>query len=1341
MGQPFIFYNYIISSTTQLPSGTEFVSATANEDGDRLTVVLSNPASITNANGWSIETIGGAVPELTYVSGSNSDTFTFSSYPIIGGDSVPLINYNSAIGNVSDLGNVVNQNITNNSKKPIPPYEYPIPTVPSTFALLQSGATLFNITGASALTSLLTGGTISGATLSGAAASGPVVIKLANTHYSGSFTFPAVSNPNWIYVVSENYDSLPQQGTRTQSGDRANMPLFYAADNGGSYNFHFATLHMAYGAQKYRFIGLSATYPLTSDEGLGVFAAGKASASFTGNFSSDADIPKDIIIDRCEIYGRDGAGYTDRKGVNFDVEGGAIIDSRIIGFAGNSSDDPMGIMVTFAGKNLVFDNLEVTASAENIIFGGTDGYRDVHDNIVIRRCWLHKPRHWFGVDPSYDGYPRTIKNLLEFKKASKVLVEDCVFEDVGESDSSQSLTAIVCTVRNQSSTDTGAIVEHVEIKNSLVRRCGMLLSIIGEDNNYPSLETNHLYMHDVLYYNQNYYYQYGHPNVYPAIRISQYYTGRMYKNFRFEHNTVATAPEGTGYSFGNFLNLVGPNSGTTGVLPGLVVKNNIFDGYPALSPREAITVTYPGNGWPASVGIPLMSSGIYECNNNLAFGEDSTERARYPSGNFFETSHATAGFANYSGATSPIDFKLISGNYRAGQASGATDGTDLGANIDYIDSVYLNVMSGIYVIPSMQSATLSSGGDKLSVQFSRNVNITNSSGWSLEFDNLASRSLTYSSGNGSDTIVFDLLANSVSGESRAPVGATCVVNYNANVGNVPYLSSIVSGVVTNNSTIIPDPDLPQNLPNTLYPTGWSGTATYTPFGMAALNALTSATGGLQPGNIVQLSGTYSGIWTIDASCKGTANNPIIFRGINHSSLPVHGVRLPSGLAETGLPTLTRVPFQASSYTLQINKGSGVAGASHLRFIGLKFHSSGTYNNLGNIIHIGGLNDSRDTSELPVGIGFNHCMITCSDGIEVEEAMRFDATNSWIVDSRFTNLDAGGNDGSTAIRFYVGSGMIFKNLYIQSESAAIFLGGNEQNRVDDVYISNIYNTRPLSWNDGNGIQKAGLLETKAGLRILIENCYTENAMWQQGGFAALTIKSEATKTGTYKSTRHLTARNIEINNCLMGAYPHVAGSSNTGHYGGNSDMLFENINAYNISGYAFQVVAHKTSGLISTVPSDTYDGQIYKFNRLTVRHNTLHSVLNQGLFVGGITGGGTPSSHHVFDNNILFGAYTVNNGQEGAWAFNWGWSGNYQARKNVFIARTANMYDTDVSPVPLGTLSGNAFPANASVVMFESTGTNDYRLASGSPYRNQATDGTDIGCNVGALDIILSGVIE
>lgn len=625
---------------------------------------------------------------------------------------------------------------------------------------------------------------------------------------------------------------------------------------------------------------------------------------------------------------------------------------------------------------------------------------------------------------------------------------------------------------------------------------------------------------------------------------------------------------------------------------------------------------------------------------------------------------------------------------------------------------------------SIESATINSAGDTLTVVLTGTDTITDATGWSVVFNNSAERVLTYSSGTGTDTFVFAISANpdytaEGTDNDAAPVGTVCTLNYDADTGNVGTLEDVGGFEVTNNSTAHPEPDLPGNLPDTTLPTGWDGTADYTPADMAALNALTddgSINGTAEDWTIVELDGTYTGQWVIDAAVEY-----VIFRCADHALLPAHGTRI-TGSDEANLATITRTVSATGHYTLVVEKGSSTHGARHIRFVGLKIEATGTYASLINVISIGQINATTDTTECPQGIGFNHCLIHCADATEVQEAMRIDATDSYVVDSRFTNLDAGGNDGSTGIRFYVGARLVFDNLFIESESAAVFVGGNETNRCEDIYIGNIQSTRPEEWDDANGIQKAPGIEIKTCLRGLIENVYVENGTWMQGGFGAITVKAgEPSGSVVDKWARHVTVRNCDISNCVVGIIVHESGSSGSGQ-GPNWDMLVENC------------VVRGTTGSHSAyiIPSDQGEAANGDLDRVIFRHNSF----DKSTFCSLTTAG----KYFIFKDNITtnFAGNAVGTGGVCLEAI---WDSTYDFQYNCLPGGFVSQYDNYGSIT--GVLDNNLFPADSSTVGYSThppTELSHLEITDGV-CNNAGSDGTDIGADIAGLVTIMSGVVE
>lgn len=627
---------------------------------------------------------------------------------------------------------------------------------------------------------------------------------------------------------------------------------------------------------------------------------------------------------------------------------------------------------------------------------------------------------------------------------------------------------------------------------------------------------------------------------------------------------------------------------------------------------------------------------------------------------------------------------------------------------------------------TVESATINSAGDTLTVVLSVNDTITDATGFSLTFDNQAERTLTYSSGSGTDTIVFAISANpdytsAGTDNDAAPAGTDCTFSYDADIGNVGILEDVGGFTVTNNSTAHPEPDLPGNLPDTTLPTGWDGVADHTPADMAALNELTDGdgSGDVQPGDIVELSGTYTGRWTFATNIDGTTEAPIIFRTSGYSGLPAYGTRIADD--EDSLATVTYAAAYATDFPLlDMQKGSGTHGASNLRFIGIKFIMTwpGVPNDIPNIINLGQDGNRTDTSEVPDGIGFNHCWITCDDDTEVREALRMDAINSFFVDGRITNMHAGSTDGSTGMRTYLSRGLVFHNNYVEAESAAAFLGDNNTGRCEDVVISDNQMTRPTDWP--HIFQKSPGVEAKTGLRVWIKNNCIENGTWGPDAFGAITIKAgEPTVPVVDKYTRHVTAEYNDIYNCRLGFSLNERGSGGTGQ-GPCMDILVEN-NTVRGSLSSFAAIIN---------PGGTDDGT---FDRIIIRHNSFDKQV--------FSSGTTPARYLIFDSNIL-AAYGANNLGYGAVALNAIWGSTYDFQYNAFTDAVLSQYDG--YGTQLGVIDNNVnFGNNSSTLGYSTyppTTLADLAIT-GGVCNNAGSDGSDIGADIAGLITIMSGVKE
>lgn len=561
------------------------------------------------------------------------------------------------------------------SWEPTAPTEYAVPAFS-----LPSG-TVHSPADSAELTTLLGGGDIG----TGVLVAGDVISLDHTQTYSGNFWFPDLGGSAWTYVLSDAYASLPAVGTRATSADSANMAMLQGLTTGAGSLFQFPAINIVHGASKYRFVGIKSTPPDSSDTTLGVFQTGYNGASNT-NFATDVnDLPEDIIIDRCYMYGRDATGKPDRYGVIWNVRGGAIIDSTIIDWATESGAESNAIFSHSGGGVYLIDNNELTAAGENIIFGGTDsGMSDPnpHD-VVIRKNWIHKKASWFPSDPSFDGYDRIIKNLLEFKKCKRAKVYGNIFEDVGENDAGQVETGIVLTVRNQGGSDPDAALWDVDIYDNVIRRVGVAFRFLSNDAG-ASLSVERVHIHNNLVYDIGAYTVVGR-----YVWFVGNYATNPAKHVVIDHNTFLKGNNGQLSTYWQFNHEGSDDCFTDTVISNNVCEDGRISGTADPGPEAAM------NKWHVNWNVF----------NNVGFDRTGSVGSSFPT---VETNWdgSSVDKAADPPATPDADdvqfvdyasenFRLTAAcAYSAGNANDATDGTDLGADIDQIELATAGALSG-----------------------------------------------------------------------------------------------------------------------------------------------------------------------------------------------------------------------------------------------------------------------------------------------------------------------------------------------------------------------------------------------------------------------------------------------------------------------------------------------------------------------------------------------------------------------------------------------------------------------------------------------------------------------
>lgn len=626
---------------------------------------------------------------------------------------------------------------------------------------------------------------------------------------------------------------------------------------------------------------------------------------------------------------------------------------------------------------------------------------------------------------------------------------------------------------------------------------------------------------------------------------------------------------------------------------------------------------------------------------------------------------------------------------------------------------------------TISTLTINADGDTLTMGLSGATTISDASGLSLAFDNQAERVLTYESGSGTAEIAFGISANpdytaEGTNNDAAPVGTTATLSYVAASGNIAGLGDVTDQAVTNNSTAIPDPDLPGNLPDPSLPANWNATADHSPANGTALQALLDDFGTtLNAGDVISLDADVDyGTIVIPPDVQGDASNWIIIRSDEYTSLPAYGSRVTES-DEQYMATMSRVPSQPSHLTLSINGGDGAPGCAYIRLIGIKIAMTGSYGS--NVSAMSGVQTggfSHTADELPHHFGFDRCSFTCDDTIEIQSGLQFDMDDSFIVGCIFYNFWGASNNGSTAIWTYNGHRLLIDNNYLESQSTPFFIGDNTPGSVSDVAFTRNHTNRPTEWADTGtyGTAKAGGIETKTGLRILIEDSVFQNhfaANWEVLNFKVDGATNE-------ESTRHVTIRRALLSECVWSVLIHVTGSVPHANAGPNADFLVEDMLAFS---------AARACRFRFSTADDSRQLQRVKVRNCTI----LGDMRSTGL-------GDGPGESLVLTDNIICGTLGYFDNEAGSAGFNNGWDADYDAQYNSFLGQSISAYDNDASPAPLGTLDNNQFPASIAAIGFADEANDDYSLDAGSDLIDVSSVGGPLGYDSTTCDPIWADAI-
>jgi len=523
---------------------------------------------------------------------------------------------------------------------------------------------------------------------------GDTIQLQAGATFTGLFTFPAksCSDSDWIIVRTSASDSaLPPEGTRLTPcyAGVTSLPGRPSFQCGATQNvtakIMMNTLEgsgpilFASGANHYRLIGLE----VTRQPGTPLVYSLASIQSTTGTMDH-------IVFDRVWMHGT--AQDETNRGVDL---GGStyisIVDSfftdfhciSITGSCGDAQAIYGGIGSNAMGPYQIDDNF-LEASGENILFGGGSATLTPAD-IEISRNHMFKPLTWMKGQPGYvggtNGNPFIVKNLFELKNAQRVLLDGNIMED-SWGGFSQVGYGVLLTPRNQGDGNGGNLcpicqVTDVTIRFGTISHVGAGIQIANPvDGVGVPLAGERYSIHDLTIDDIDGV-KYNGPS-----ELAQLSTGTgapALAEVTLNHITAFPA---------SMLLMIGAQTGAAQPMSNFVFTNSIVNAgtYPVWSTGDG------GSANCAAYDSPLTTFNAcfnpYTLVSNAMIATPSAfPSSKWPAGNFFPASVNVVQFVNYNGGNGG-DYHLQSSSPYKGAA---TDGQDLGANVDAILSAIAGV--------------------------------------------------------------------------------------------------------------------------------------------------------------------------------------------------------------------------------------------------------------------------------------------------------------------------------------------------------------------------------------------------------------------------------------------------------------------------------------------------------------------------------------------------------------------------------------------------------------------------------------------------------------------------
>ena len=392
------------------------------------------------------------------------------------------------------------------------------------------------------------------------------------------------------------------------------------------------------------------------------------------------------------------------------------------------------------------------------------------------------------------------------------------------------------------------------------------------------------------------------------------------------------------------------------------------------------------------------------------------------------------------------------------------------------------------------------------------------------------------------------------------------------------------------------------------------------------------------------------------------------------------------------------------------------GAHHWRLVGLEIAQRDAAAQVHDLVALGdGSAAQDDPGDVPHHLVIERCYIHAAADGQLKRGVALNSAATEILDSHLSGFKLKGQD-SSAVGGWNGPGPYrIVNNHIESAGVAVLFGGAAGGlRVvpSDIEFTRNTVTRPTEWRGVYTVKN--LFELKNARRVTVTgNLFEHNWVDAQAGYAVL-FTPRPNDSGDSAVVEDISFTNNVVRG--VAAAVNVIGS----------DSLYERAPA-EVRG---RRIAIRNNLFLEVGGRWGGDGAFLKLGAgaesVSVDHNTV-------LHTGNVTkASGAALTSFSFTNNLLaHNDYGVHGDDAavGLGAINRYFPGSVWSR-NAFVGAQppAGPFADPESRYP----PGNFFPRRWEDVKTLDRAAGDYRLAPESPFRRRATDGKDIGCDLGEL---------